>query len=156
MLTEQQIEDQKEFERKQISGGIDRLHSNTKKLEEKTYASATVYGSACMSSILPDLISFIESKKSKYKTIAGRNAVVFHNHILPNDSAIQAMLTCKVVFDHVFSPTSKKHNLTAIARAVGAALEGEAQMEYYEKQAPALLATLKKNYWHQARYRVQA
>ena len=151
MLTEQQIEDQKEFERKQISGGIDRLHSNTKKLEEKTYASATVYGSACMSSILPDLISFIESKKAKYKTIAGRNAVVFHNHILPNDSAIQAMLTCKVVFDHVFSPTSKKHNLTAIARAVGAALEGEAQMEYYEKQAPALLATLKKNYWHQAR-----
>ena len=151
MLTEQQIEDQKEFERKQISGGLDRLHSNTKKLEEKTYASATVYGSACMSSILPDLISFIESKKSKYKTIAGRNAVVFHNHILPNDSAIQAMLTCKVVFDHVFSPTSKKHNLTAIARAVGAALEGEAQMEYYEKQAPALLATLKKNYWHQAR-----
>ena len=151
MLTEQQIEDQKEFERKQISGGLDRLHSNTKKLEEKTYASATVYGSACMSSILPDLISFIESKKDKYKTIAGKNAVVFHKHILPYDSAIQAMLACKVVFDHVFSPTSKKHNLTAIARAVGAALEGEAQMEYYEKQAPALLATLKKNYWHQAR-----
>ena len=41
MLTEQQIEDQKEFERKQISGGLDRLHSNTKKLEEQTYASAT-------------------------------------------------------------------------------------------------------------------
>ena len=35
MLTEQQIEDQKEFERKQISGGLDRLHSNTKNLEEK-------------------------------------------------------------------------------------------------------------------------
>ena len=52
MLTEQQIEDQEEFERKQISGGLHRLHSNTKKLEEKTYASATVYGSACMSSIL--------------------------------------------------------------------------------------------------------
>ena len=151
MLTEQQIEDQKEFERKQISGGLDRLHSNTKKLEEKTYASATVYGSACMSSILPDLIAFIETKKEKYKNIAGKNIAVFHNHILPNDSAIQAMLACKVVFDHVFSPSSKKHTLTAIAKAVGSALEGEAQMEYYEKEAPALLATLKKNYWHQAR-----
>ena len=151
MLTEQRIEDQEEFERKQISGGLHRLHSNTKKLEEKTYASATVYGSACMSSILPDLIAFIESKKKKYKVIAGKNTVVFHKHILPNDSSIQAMLACKVVFDHVFSPASKKHNLTTIARAVGAALEGEAQMEYYEKQAPALLATLKKNYWHQAR-----
>jgi DNA-directed RNA polymerase len=152
MLTEQQIEDQKEFERKQISGGLHKLHSNTKKLEEKTYASATVYGSACMSSILPDLIAFIESKKDKYMKIGGGHSMqVFHKHILPNDSSIQAMLACKVVFDHVFSPTSKKHTLTTIARAVGAALEGEAQMEYYEREAPALLATLKKNYWHQAR-----
>ena len=152
MLTEQQIEDQEEFERKQISGGLHRLHSNTKKLEEKTYASATVYGSACMSSILPDLIAFIESKKDKYMKIGGGHSMqVFHKHILPNDSSIQAMLACKVVFDHVFSPASKKQTLTTIARAVGAALEGEAQMEYYEREAPALLATLKKNYWHQAR-----
>ena len=152
MLTEQQIEDQEEFERKQISGGLHKLHSNTKKLEEKTYASATVYGSACMSSILPDLIAFIESKKDKYMKIGGGHSMqVFHKHILPNDSSIQAMLACKVVFDHVFSPTSKKHTLTTIARAVGTALEGEAQMEYYEREAPALLATLKKNYWHQAR-----
>jgi DNA-directed RNA polymerase len=76
---------------------------------------------------------------------------VFHKHILPTDSPIQAMLTCKVAFDHVFSPVSKKHGLTTIAKAVGAALEGELQMQYYEKEAPALLATLKKNYWHQAR-----
>ncbi len=151
MLTEQQIEDQKEFERKQISGGLQRLHSNTTKLEEKTYASATVYGSACMSSILPDLIAFIDSKKNKYLTIAGKNMQVFHKHILPTDSPIQAMLTCKVAFDHVFSPVSKKHGLTTIAKAVGSALEGESQMQYYEKEAPALLATLKKNYWHQAR-----
>ena len=46
MLTEQQIDDQQEFERKQISGGLDKLMYNTKKLEDKTYASATVYGSA--------------------------------------------------------------------------------------------------------------
>ena len=63
MLTDKQIEDQQEFERKQISGGLHRLRSNTTKLEEQTYASATVYGSACMSSILPDLIAFIDSKK---------------------------------------------------------------------------------------------
>ena len=35
--------------------------------------------------------------------------------------------------------------------AIGTALEAEAQMEYYEQEAPALLATLKKNYWHQAK-----
>jgi len=152
MLTEKQIDDQQEFERKQISGGLDRLRSNTTKLEEKTYASATVYGSACISSILPDLIAFIDSKKDKYsKNGGGQYMQVFHKHILPSQTTIQAMLTCKVVFDHVFSPVSKKHGLTSIAQAVGSACEGEAQMEYYENEAPALLATLKKNYWHQAR-----
>ena len=58
MLTEKQIEDQQEFERKQISGGLHKLRSNNKKLEEKTYTSATVYGSACVNSILHDLIAF--------------------------------------------------------------------------------------------------
>ena len=151
MLTEKQIEDQQEFERKQISGGLHRLHRNTKMAEERNYASATVYGSACMTSILPDLIAFIDSKKEKYLNIAGHNMAMFHKHILPHDTPVQAMLACKVVFDHVFSPLAKKHGITTIAKAIGAALEGEAQMEYYEKTAPALLATLKKNYWHQAR-----
>ena len=42
MLTEKQIEDQQEFERKCISGGIEKLRKDNTKLEEKTYASATV------------------------------------------------------------------------------------------------------------------
>ena len=151
MLTEKQIEDQQEFERKCISGGLHKLDFNTKKLEEKTYASATVYGSACVNSIMPDLIAYIDSKKDKFLTQAGRDHIVFHKHILPSDSPIQALLCCKVVFDHVFSPNQSKHYITPIAMAIGSALEAEAQMEYYEKEAPALLATLKKNYWHQAK-----
>ena len=39
MLTDKQIEDQREFERRQIQGGKARLHSNTKKIEEFTYKS---------------------------------------------------------------------------------------------------------------------
>ena len=151
MLTEQQIEDQQNYERKQIQGGLDKLRTNTTKLEEKTYASATVYGSACVSSILPDLIAFIDSKKEKFLTQAGKNYAIFHKHILPSGSEVQALLTCKVVFDHVFSPQQKKHSVTTIAIAIGAAIEAEAQMEYYDKEAPALLTTLKKNYWHQAK-----
>ena len=151
MLTEKQIDDQKEFERKQISGGLHKLRSNTQKLEEKTYASATVYGSAFVSSILPDLIAFIDSKKKKYLSMAGKDMDVFHKHILPSDSPVQAMLATKIVFDMVFSPVSNKRKLTNIASAIGSALDAEAQMQYYEQEAPALLVTLKKNYWHQAK-----
>ena len=151
MLTQKQIEQQEAFERKQIRGGIDKLNSDTTKLEEKTYASATVYGSSCMNSILPDLIAYIDEKKKKYSRFAGKDAVVVHNHIVPFDSEIQALLTCKVVFDHVFAPRQTKQALTNTALAVGQALEGDCQMLYYEQKAPALLATLKKNYWHQSK-----
>ena len=151
MLTEKQIEDQQSFERKQIQGGLHKLRSNTTKLEEKTYASATVYGSSCVNGILPDLIAFIDSKKKKYKQFAGHNMQVFHKHILPVPSDVQALLVTKVVFDHVFASKEAKRTITNISMAVGHAIEAELQMNYYDKEAPALLATLKKNYWHQAR-----
>ena len=76
---------------------------------------------------------------------------VFHKHILPCESPIQALIATKVVFDMVFSPISKKHKLTPILEAIGKALEAEAQMNYYENEAKGLFITLKKNYWHQAR-----
>ena len=65
MLTEKQIEDQQEFERKCISGGIEKLRLNTKKLEDQTYASATVYGSASITAILPTIIEAIDKKKKR-------------------------------------------------------------------------------------------
>ena len=151
MLTTKQIEEQEAFERKQIRGGLEKLLSDTSKLEGKTYASATVYGSSCVNGILPDLIAYIDKKKEKYKRIAGKDAIVIHKHILPVESDIQALLTCKVVFDHVFSPRQNKQALTNTALAVGSACEAECQMVYYEQEAPALVATLKKNYWHQAK-----
>ena len=151
MLTEKQIEDQQEFERKQIKGGLEKLQSNTKNLEDKTYASATIYGSASISSILPDLVAYIDSKKEKYKRFAGQNMAMFHKHILPVASDLQALLTCKCVFDGALSNRFNRTTVTNIAQAVGYAVEAELQITYYESLAPALVATLKKNYWHQAR-----
>ena len=151
MLTEKQIEDQQEFERKQISGGLEKLKSNTTKLEDKTYASATVYGSSCVSSILPKLVAEIDKKKEKYKTQCGHDYIIFHKHILPVLSEISALLTCKVVFDHVFSPRVVQHGVTKMSKALGQALEAECQMKYYEEVAPALFITLKKNYFHEAK-----
>jgi DNA-directed RNA polymerase len=151
MLTEKQIEDQQEFERKCISGGLEKLRNNTTKLEEKTYASATVYGSSFVNSILPHLIAYIDKKKERAKKQGAHLGVIVHKHLIPVESDLQSLLTCKVVFDHVFSPVAKKHSVTTIVTAIGAAIEGECQMRYYETECPALLATLKKNYWHEAK-----
>ena len=40
--------------------------------------------------------------------MAGVDMIIFHKHILPNDSPVQALIATKVVFDMVFSPITKK------------------------------------------------
>ena len=54
----------------------------------------------------------------------------------------------KVTFDKVFSYKDKANKLVTVCEAIGTALEQEAQMQFYEKNCPGLLNTIKKNYWH--------
>ncbi len=62
MITDQQIEQQKSFERRQIQGGLDKIRKQTKDLEQKAYASATEYGRASIDSLLPALAEAIQAK----------------------------------------------------------------------------------------------
>ena len=152
MPTPLEVERQIAFERKQVRGGVEKLRKDTKKLEDKTYASATVYGTVAISEILLELIEHIDKKKIKYsKQGCGKDFALHTKHTFPIDSDVQALLVSKVAFDHVFSPRKVKHNLTTIALAVGHAIEGECQLNYYESQGPELLETLKQNYWHDAK-----
>ncbi len=148
------LEEQERFERRQISGGLEKIRSNTKKLLEKDYASATVFGSASIDTLLPLIIEQINLKKEKRKKIAVGGAGHLME-ILPFldaiDSESQAAITCKITFDKVFSYKKDNSKIVKIAQAIGQALEAECQMRYYEKSAPGLFTVLKENYWHQAK-----
>ena len=148
------LERQESFERKQISGGLEKIRSNTKKLLEKDYASATVFGSASIDTLLPLIIEQINLKKEKRKKIAVKGAGHLME-ILPFldaiDSESQAAITCKITFDKVFSYKKDNSKIVKIAQAIGQALEAECQMRYYESAAPGLFTVLKENYWHQAK-----
>mgnify|MGYP001180435854 FL=1 len=152
MPTPIEVERQIDLERKQIRGGLEKLRKDTKNLEEKTYASATVYGSVAISEIMIDLIDYIDKKKKKYREQGcGKDMRLHGKYTLPIDTDIQALLIAKVTFDHVFSPRKVNHNVSTISIAAGHAIEGEAQLTYYESHGPELLDTLKKNYWHDAK-----
>ena len=58
--TPAQIDEQVALEREQIRQGLERLRDNTQKLQEKSYASATVYGVASIEALLPPLVKYIE------------------------------------------------------------------------------------------------
>jgi len=63
--TPAQIDEQIKLERDAISHGLNKLHKNTKDLEKKSYASATVYGAASIDTLLPLVIDHIESTKTR-------------------------------------------------------------------------------------------
>ena len=148
MATPAQIEAQVKFEREAIRHGLERLRKNTKDLEEKTYASATVYGCSSISSLLPVVTRRIEDTNSRIrKGCIGRAFKEIHEYLEPIDSSAAAAIALKIVFDKVFA-IKDANKLQDITKAIGVAVEQEAQMQFYEKNCPGLLETIKKNYWH--------
>jgi len=147
--TPAQIEEQVNFERDAIRLGLERLRKNTKDLEEKTYASATVYGCSSISTLLPLVTKRIEDTNKRIRE--GKIGVAFkeiHQYLEPIDPGAAAAIALKVTFDKVFSYKDKANLLLTVCDSIGIAVEQEAQMQFYEKNCPGLLNTIKKNYWH--------
>ncbi len=152
MLTQEQINEQEALERRQISGGLDKLKRDTRKLEEKAYASATNYGRCSIDTLLPFVIERIDEKFEKaQRTATGYQLNLLTNYIMLLDAESSAAIACKRTFDKVFSFKKDDNSVTNVSLAIGSAIEAECQMRHYETVAPGLLVTLKKNYWHQSK-----
>ena len=151
MATPAQIEEQVQLERDQIRLGLKRLAENTRKLEEKSYASASVYGVASIDALLPKLVERIEDTTNRIHE--GKTGVHFkeiRQYLADVEPLAAAAIALKITFDKVFSVKQGSDQATTICEAIGSAVEAECQMRHYERNAPGLLNTLKKNYWHRA------
>ena len=69
------IEEQLQLERDQISQGLKSLTDNTIKLENQSYASASVYGIASIDTILPLVVE--EIKNTHNRIHAGHTGIAF-------------------------------------------------------------------------------
>ena len=149
MATPAQIEEQVQFERDAIRLGLERLRKNTKDLEEKSYASASVYGCSSISTLLPLVTKRIKDTNDRIRS--RKNGVAFkeiHQYLEPIDAGAAAAIALKITFDKVFSYKDKANKLVDVCNAIGTAVEQEAQMQFYETNCPGLLNVIKKNYWH--------
>ena len=146
-----QIEEQIQLEREAISQGLKRLQDQTIKLENQSYASATIYGVSSIETLLPRLVERID--RTKLKIHKGKYGVAFkdiHIYLTNIDSQSAAAIACKITFDKVFGYKEKCNQATKVCEAIGHAIEDECQMRHYETHAPGLLVKLKENYWHKA------
>ena len=151
MPTPAQIEEQVKLERDQISQGLKRLHDNTRQLEQKSYASATIYGITSIDTLLPLVVERIESTNNRIKEgKTGRSFKEIQQYLTDLEPLAAAAIACKVTFDRVFGYKDDSSVATKVCEAIGEAVENECQMRYYERSVPALLTTLKKNYWHKS------
>ena len=153
MPTPAQLNEQYELERRQIKGGLDKLRKDTRTLEQKEYASATVYGRCSIDQLLPIIIKGIDLKYEERKKFGlnGVNRHLLESHVMVLDSQSSAAIAVKRFFDKVFSFKKGDSSITKISEAIGRAIEAEAQMRHYETEAPALLNVLKERYWHESK-----
>ena len=149
MPTPAQIDEQVKLERDQIAQGLKRLRDNTSKLESQNYASASIYGITSIDALLPLVVERIKDTTNRLKKgKAGRSFKEIQQYLADLEPLAAAAIACKITFDQVFGHKDDSNQLTKISIAIGKAVENECQMRHYESKAPALLQTLKKNYWH--------
>jgi len=122
------------------------------RLEDKSYASASVYGIASIDTILPLVVKSIEDTHNRIH--AGHTGIAFkdiHQYLKGLEPLAAAAIACKITFDKVFSFKEGSNFAVNVCDSIGHSIEDECQMRYYEDAAPALLQTLKNNYWHKSK-----
>lgn len=149
MPTPAQIDEQLALERRGIACGQQRLLDNTQKLEERSYASAAVYGASSISAALPAVAAVIEDTVKRIHE--GKNGQAFttiHQYLEEIQPSAAAAIALKLTFDKVFSPKDKANEIANVITAIGQALEQEAQLRWYEAQDPDLMDHIRRSYWH--------
>ena len=151
MATPQQIAEQVALERDQIRQGLKRLRKQTKDLEQKDYASASVYGIASIDTLMPLVVERIKATNNRIKE--GKVGVSFkeiQKYLIDLEPLAAAAIALKLTFDKVFGCKENSNNLINVCDSIGHAVEDECKMRHYERNAPGLLNVLKKNYWHRS------
>ena len=137
MPTPAQIDEQIQLERDAIAQGLKRLHKNTRDLEAKEYASASVYGAASIDTLLPLVVARIEATTARLKKgQAGAAFKEIQQYLADVEPLAAAALAVKITFDKVFSYKEKSNQATKVCESIGLAVEQECQMRHYEKHAP--------------------
>lgn len=151
MPTPEQIDEQIALEREQIRQGLKELRTNTYKLEEKSYASASIYGVLSIDQLLPVVVARIQETNGRIRQRHVGHAFKEIIHYLADiEPEAAAAISLKVTFDKVFSVKPGQSTITNVAAAIGQAVENECMMRHYERNVPGLLNVLKENYFHRS------
>jgi DNA-directed RNA polymerase len=151
MPTPAQIDEQIQLEREQIRQGLQKLRENTQQLEDKSYASASVYGVSSVETLIPLVAEQIRETNDRiHQRHIGRAFKEIHQFLAPLEPEAAAAIAAKVVIDKVFSTKPSDAQVQHVTDSIGHAIENECMLRHYEATVPGLLQVLKENYWHRS------
>ena len=151
MATPSEIQQQIELEREALSCGKEKLHASLQRLQEKSYASASVYGTASISSALPSVMKDIDTCRAKLrKGQAGQYYRPVAEHLDNLESLAIATIGLKMTFDLVFSMKRDADILPTIIVSIGTSLEHECRFRWYKENHPELMKYIEDKYYHES------
>jgi DNA-directed RNA polymerase len=158
MPTPAQIDEQVKLEREAIRCGIDRLERDTKKAEEREYASSSIYGRASITAAQEAVAEAIRDTFTK-RVLDGKNGQNYaeiKRYLIQFNSEEEsnklANIALKRTFDLVFSQKRKEskrspNSVSNVCVGIGHAVEAECQIRWFEEQDPELLSRIQRKYW---------
>jgi DNA-directed RNA polymerase len=106
---------------------------------------------ASIDALLPKLVERIEATSNRiHEGKVGQSFKEIRQYLADVEPLAAGAIALKLTFDKVFSFKQGSDTLVEVCSSIGSAVEAECQMRHYEREAPGLLVTLKKNYWHQS------
>ena len=102
MITQAEIDAQIQLEREAIAHGLERLRKITRDLEDKSYASASVYGASSIESLLPILVEYIEqTTHDRLKRGTGHQFQLIKTYISKLEVLASATIALKLSLIHI-------------------------------------------------------
>ena len=114
-----QIDEQVQLERDQIRQGLKRLRDQTLKLEDQSYASASIYGISSIDTLLPLVVQRIEKTNKKiHEGNYGRLFLEISTYLKDLEPLAAAAIACKLTFDKVFSFKDGSNQATNVCASI--------------------------------------
>jgi DNA-directed RNA polymerase len=139
------------LEVRQKAEAEDRLERRTRAAEQRSYASASVYGKKLLEASLAAVAAEIASRIGRISNgIPGPDHKLIADKIAQADHRVLALIAMKMTLDATVSGYSGGHvsqlNYTKLAMLVGHAVQTELRLSWYQEQDPELFRQVKRSF----------
>ena len=125
---------------------VSRLKERTRRAEDKTYASSTVYGQALTKQAIEPMASLIKERYGKLSSGKAGFNTIYIDAIKDGDPEIMALITIKCCLDLFGKDRTPEY--TKLCTAIGNCIQDQLRIDYLERVNKGLFTNIVKEFRH--------